>query len=380
MTSARLPVGRVDGVRRRVRIAVVVAALPIAAALIGRAFATAGPATTPNVDAANDVVAADLDTSGAGWALLDDHRMFSTEDGGRKWAPLNTPFGPDTAAMSGDSVLVAAIQGGADGYQVALGRSDDGGQNWHVSKVAVTGQPGSLSASIVGTQAAILVQQTTGAQFSAADLLVSSGLNVPWSLNPAPIAGRVDVIGPNEIWIAGGAANDQLFRTGDSGKTWMTSPIKWDDQQVTVSPPVATGLLDRQVAVTINGDDSRLLVLVSHDEGASWVKEEDLTTASSTGVGAALAAATLDGVWFVVDQGGMSPQIAISDTLQATTTAIGLPAGVEHLMWAHDGLAWAEVTISGCASGKTACYSRRALMGSFDAGRSWTDLQPGGSQ
>jgi hypothetical protein len=318
----------------------------------------------------------DLETDGSGWVLDASHDLFRTPDGGDTWLSVTPPIDAQTVSASGDNLVVASIVELAEGdvikgFEVAIAASADEGKTWNSAHVPIAGQPGSVTAELEGTVAALLVQQTTSSNFSIADVLVSDDLK-NWSLSKAPIAGEIAILPGDELWIAGGASGGELFRSSDYGSSWYPAqlPVR-SDAQFGVDLPAWTGKSRLQVVATINGDTSELLVYESADSGASWQEIHKLDVPVSTGPGVAIPAALVEGAWRIVTPDRTAITV-VGGTVSSSETR-GLPGTVTSLSMSADDLGWASVTTSDCPS-KEECESLSILMRSLDGGATWVAL------
>ena len=346
--------------------------------LTGCRFAGAGPTTpTPKAEVPlTEIVGAALAADGSGWVLDASHHLFVTVDGGDTWRSLAPPIEPEAVAASGDYMLVASLvvlqaDDMPKGYEVAIAVSEDRGSTWTTTNVPVQGQPGALRVALDGAAAAILVQQTTSSNFSLADILVSKDGH-DWSSKLAPIAGKVAITAPDEMWIAGGTTGGELFRSADFGSSWepVLLPVP-SDAQYGVDTPRATGPTRREAVVTINGDSSLVLVIASEDSGISWDQIRNVSIAASTGPGVTIPAAFVGGDWRIVTPDGAA--IKMLGDVPSSEATRGLLGGVSDLSMAAGGLGWAAVDASSCPT-KSDCESQHVLMRTLDGGTTWARL------
>lgn len=219
--------------------------------------------SAPNLGA---IAQAELQPDGSGFLVDADHELFWTSDAGGCWLPLAPPVLPDTVTAEGERILAAELVEVPGGdlrvtYEVAVSLSEDRGSTWTTSRVEVPGQPGQLRASIRGEAVVILVQQTTGINFSLADILVSTD-GKEWDLRSAPAAGQVGILAADELWIAGGATANQLFRSSDLGRNWDEVNVTvGDSDPFSLDLPRATSASGREVVATINGETTTLALL-----------------------------------------------------------------------------------------------------------------------
>lgn len=113
------------------------------------------------------IVALDALNEKAGWVLT-DRGLLATNDGGESWRtlPLTSVAGAHSLVVRDETHLAI---GRIDGLDVFVDASDDGGQTWNETRLPARSQPGDVHLAASTTLLAVLVQQTTSANFSQAD-------------------------------------------------------------------------------------------------------------------------------------------------------------------------------------------------------------------
>jgi photosystem II stability/assembly factor-like uncharacterized protein len=331
---------------------------------------------TPSITAEDgaEVLNAELQADGSGWLLNAGGQLFATLDGGQSWQQLTPPIKPQVVATHGHRLLASEIVGtpGEDltmKYEVAIALSEDYGSTWATSRVEVAGQPGRLDADLRTDQAVVLVQQTTGVNFSVADILVSDdGIN--WVTHPAPISGDVAVLARDEVWIAGGATGGELSRSANLGADWTQVDLpRAETETHGVGLPAVVGQDQREAILTVNGEQSKLVRIRSSDEGRTWSVAEETSISASTVAGVAFDAQYADKAWHILTPDGVLVRFAGEDS--SSGPADGLLGVVSAYSIADGGLGLALVTSIGCSSEDT-CSADQSLMRSSDGGRTWT--------
>jgi hypothetical protein len=338
------------------------------------------PAGSPVQSTAIDpyVLGAARVSSTFGWVLTSKN-LEVTNDGGHSWQGLTPP------SLEGATAVAAVdpnhlVLGRLSGLNVLVDQTADGGATWHETTLPSSGQPGQLFIAASTSLTAVLVQQTTSANFSVGDLFTTTDGSA-WQKVAAPVAGVIVVTGANDLWLAGGTAQDQLWHSADRGTTWtaVKLPGLSASSAMSIGNPTHDGSGRIVVPVTLNGATSQELFFASSNNGLSWSKIGAVTVGVQTGPGVALPAAVdRDGTALVVS--GAPGQLMTTSNATgtfATVNSAGLPSTVTAMTFvtALDG--WAIVEDHGCLNGKLECYSHRYLVATSDGGRTWAKLNLG---
>ncbi len=318
-----------------------------------------------------------MGADGTGWLVDDSGLLYLTSDSGQTWTATASPVAPEAVVATADALLVADLVEvpGEDlvtTYQLATAISADGGATWATSTIEMNGQPGHLEVAVNGSQAAVLVQQTTGTNFSVADVIVSmDGLN--WITHEAPIAGRISIIGSSELWIAGGAPGNRLYRSDDLGLAWeeVHLPLA-DSESYGLDAPSGTDATRREAVATINGDSSTVVLLASDNAGLDWSILHEVDLKASTAPGVSLDAQFVEGSWRLVTPDGTL--VTLSGDSATSVQTVGLPGVARAYFSGHGGLGWAIVSVAECPS-KDDCDASDVFVSTKDSGQTWTESQ-----
>lgn len=305
--------------------------------------------------------------------------MVRSIDGGRTWAPPDVPPGEGPvntfAALTGGGVLAATAAPG-------LHRSDDEGATWRpvglegVTAYAVLSADGVLLAGTAGH--GVVWSDDDGATWRPVEA-GPDGLSV-YRLLPTADG---DVLA--------GAEGAGVWRLARDGGGWQATPAGLDDLIVYALVRVGDG--DRVLAGTRGGG-----AFLSEDGGSSWERCEaglpdpvvHVLTVDADG---SVVAGTGDGVarwsdgeraWRPVGTGLASRRIF---SLVAHPSA-GLLAGSYDGVWAlapgadgwlpvDTGLAGDAFSVSVDAGGAVFAGTAAGLLGSLDAGATWTEVGHG---
>lgn len=323
------------------------------------------------VAAGPTIVALDALNEKAGWVLT-DRGLLATNDGGESWRtlPLTSVAGAHSLVVRDETHLAI---GRIDGLDVFVDASDDGGQTWNETRLPVQGQPGDVQLAASTTLLAVLVQQTTSANFSQADLFVSLDGGA-FQKRSAPAAGQLGVTGTGDLWLAGGVLGNQLWHSDDAAAGWREVQLPAGLRaSVGIAAPFLAGA-EVVLPVTLNGAQSREAWLGSSDGGRTWRQLALVTVGGDTGQGVALPAAHAgDRILVVSPVGGLFSTTAAGQALPPISPN-GLPVGVMRLKFTSVSSGWALVVENGCHNGKSDCHSQTSLFKTTDGGQTWSRL------
>jgi hypothetical protein len=349
--------------RQRIAIGAALAVLALAAGCAQRDTvdpgAPAGLLRSAPLDAA-------LVTTDFGWMLTAD-QLLLTSDGGATFHQSNVdvPAGEARAAYFSDAQhgWVAAV---ADEQSLTVARTIDGGNLWEYTKIATSEPIGALSVGF-GSQAqgGLLATIQTSMAFSRAEFYATADGGKSWTGGTAPVAGQIAVEPGGRVWLAGGVLSDQLYTSGDQGRTWSQPSL--DVKPAVVGLPRG-GTLPATVG---DGTTARVALLTTADAGASWHESASVPVQGDQGVPAPLA--VNGSLVLLADQAGGRVHRGSKAALKSVG-AQGLPAGVSRLTLADQSRGWALASSGRCAGNKQACSVTYSLVATDNAGDSWQEL------
>jgi photosystem II stability/assembly factor-like uncharacterized protein len=362
--------------------------MTIAAAVSGcRLLGAASPAaigsptgsvsTASAIGPTHQIISESLALDGSGWVVDAQGRLFLSGDGGYTWTDLHPPVQPSGTAMAGDEVVVAHVASIDEtnwdaGHELQIAYSHDRGATW--SKASVTlpiATEDRPSVSVRGTTVAILVPWGTSLNFSVGQLVFSAD-EKDWTLRDAPVAGNVALISSDEVWLAGGVGNAELYGTADGGVTWRRAALPNVAASFSVDTPVAVDGLSRDLVVTVPGDQTTAVLLTSQDAGLTWARATSVTVAGGSDSGVRVAAVLDAGQWRVPTL--VSPTVVMTlDASPKSKAADGLPGVIMDWSMAEKGLGWAAVSVASCPT-KVDCSSALVLMRTVDDGVTWESV------
>ena len=335
-------------------------------------IADSAVSNAPAPEPAPPIVAFDASDATHAWAVT-ERALLATVDGGRSWRIVpgaNVAGVRALLAVGRQQITVAGI----DGLDVMLRASIDGGRTWQQTRLRPGGQPSDVGLAAGDGMVAVLVQQATSSNFSVADLLVSRAGGA-FAERRAPAAGRLSITGAGELWLAGGVAGNQLWRSADAGLSWTEIRLP-PTLGTTIGVSAPLRIADRLILpVTINGPATREAWLTSNDSGATWQQLALISVGGDTGPGVALPASAAGdrvlvagslGRLFAVTAGGQSP---------APVSPNGLPQVVTRLQFSSSSAGWALTTTAGCVSGKSQCFSVTRVFTTRDGGQTWNQTK-----
>lgn len=355
---------------RPIRIVAIVSA---AALLTGCArFEDPSRAPVPSGDSAVAVADARLLTDTFGWVVTIQD-SYLTHDGGKTWSAFPDDFAIDTVSAQDErNVLAAGIE--PDGIHVAM--TVDGGAHWTMSRLDSRGQPAALTSAFGDGVAALLVQQTTSANFSIGDVYVRDP-DGAWTIHSAPAAGALTIDSEGSIWLVGGVQHEGVWISSDSAESWhqVKLPTTSSDA-VALSPAVALDDGSVVLAITTNGRDSTAVFVQTSDGGMTWKRGAVVGGLGETVAGTSLPNAVVDAEhWVVLD--AQSDALTRTSEAGLTLPAVsprGLPPGVVSLSFPTLSHGWAVSANGSCAADKADCSLQERVSVTSDGGQTWGPL------
>lgn len=353
--------------------ALVGVAAVLAAAGCGTQQYAAGSAAPSRAGTESAPIDAALVTPTFGWVLTAD-RLLVTRDGGATLTDAKAPLPTGWARAAYFRDAAHGVVAAADGRNVVLGRTDDGGANWVTSTLTDPASWPTLRFSGLriafgdSGHGVIMAKTATSPNFSRATLFATADGGGSWAARPAPVAGQVAVEPDGRVWLAGGVAQDQLYSSSDAGRHWTRSTIRSaaGHGTVTVAPPVS-GKLPVTMA---SGGTTQVGLFTTADRGRTWNESSRVAVHGRTGARVNVPVATTDAGPLVLDTaGGHAYRLAAS---RADIRPSGLPEGVHTASFTGDGRnGWALATYGRCAHGKQACTLSHVLTATSDGGATW---------
>lgn len=332
---------------------------------------TGQAAHAPAAEGSSPIDAAIVD-SGFGWVLTPEQLLVS-RDGGRTFTDAQVPL-PATASRA------AFFRDAANGYVTAsiggtvrTARTQDGGRTWRTTAArGPAPEYGRLRMAFGdASHGAIVAETSGGAMSSTATLFTSADGGATWSPRRAPVAGEVSVEAGGRIWLAGGVAHDQLYRSADQGRSWDRAELRLDAAATTqaVAPPVG-GVVP--VTTVTSADQTQVALLTTADKGRTWQERNRVALQGRTGPGVLVPVTATRSGPLVLDTGGRHAyRLPLSGTAQDLRPA-ALPEGADAVTFAPDGnTGWVLATYGRCANGKSDCTLYSPLLTTADGGATW---------
>jgi hypothetical protein len=321
---------------------------------------------------------AGISPSGSGWALT-TAGLELTPDGGNSFALVPYPIpvlNISDVVIKGSHVLVA----GVINFLPVLKSSNDVGATWK-TVVLPAGSGNAGFARFVtqdGTLIGMLVTDVT--PFSVAEWYTTSDGGVTWTHHSIPSGGAVTAAG-GDLWLAGGPQFASLYKSADLGVTWsrVSTPFGTLNDGPALSVPGQ--LKNGNVVLVASGASESLApifwanVYVSSDLGAHWKVLARTNFVGTIGSYVAVPASVVaNGVWL----GGTTEQgiavISTKGTLIRTSSMRAVyPGGwITSIMPFGNSSAWVTTVNGKCPSGKSSCREVSALIGTVNAGKTWS--------
>ena len=186
-------------------------------------------------------------SASSGWVRMDS-RLYFTSDDGSNWQDI-TPALPATADLLSASFLdpktgwVLWSDPQANGnLDLQFSSTSDAGMTWEsrLVQTILPDDPDSYiqSASmdwLDGSTGWISIKRQTGTNFSAGALFHTVDGGHSWTRSALPVGAPVRFSEAQVGWMAGGPANNQLFKSGNAGLTWVEQSLPADLQGSRIS-------------------------------------------------------------------------------------------------------------------------------------------------
>lgn len=322
--------------------------------------------------------------------VLTSRGLASTSDGGRTWSDRTPPnvtardvLGFDFTS-SGSGWVVAAASPGAQGLRIFHTASQRGA--WTLTTVSPSAPYGQAELAHSDDQHAwIALQLQSSSAFSNGELFRTSDSGNSWVGRELPIAGKLQFVNPTTGWLAGGAALNELFGTRDGGDTWQpqhaSPPSQLAGRFALYGIPAVNG--DRAfLPVTFVDSSSQspavVAVYQTTDGGQNWGPEFHVTLPKSEGLAVpALTDLLPDGTWIVSVPGTTTVELVDARGTMLRQMSVDPSLGaITDVAFTDRANGWALLQRNTCASGKQDCTSSSALLATTDSGATWTRLRP----
>ena len=333
---------------------------------------TIEPTTSVSPDSPISIGEARLFTDTVGWVVTNQN-SYLTHDGGKTWAAFPDGFAIDTvSALDERNLLAAGIE--PDGIHVSM--TVDSGAHWTMSRLDSRGQPGALTSAFHGRVAALLVQQTTSANFSIGDVYVRDP-DGAWTVHSAPAAGALTIDGEGSLWLVGGVQHEGVWISSDNAESWRQVKLPTASSDAfAVSSAVALDDGSVVVTITTNGPDSTAVFVQTSDGGMTWKRGAVVDGLGQTVAGTSLPNAIVDAEHWVV-LGAQSDALIRTSEAGVALPAISpprLPPGVISLSFPTLSHGWAVSANGTCAADKTDCSLQERVSVTSDGGQTWAPL------
>ncbi|HEY3630759.1 MAG TPA: hypothetical protein VGL21_07655 [Jatrophihabitantaceae bacterium] len=323
--------------------------------------------------------------AGLPWVQFADGHTAVSTDAGVTWRALHAPQAPApgaSIAMAGRTLTVAALSATA----LTVQRSSDGGASWtnETHELSQAADSANVVASADGRQVAVAatLPGSSGSTDGHATLLVGPA-NGRLTERDTPGTAEVAWSG-QQLLMPGGPLRSRLYLSSDEGQSWAAQPVAGPvapehdvapDQPVFGTPVSLGGAA--VVPVTSYAGAQATAVLYRTVDGVRFEQLGELALGDGDiGPGVSLAASPYGADAVVVADPFSTELHVFAGGRQTSVAGKGLPGPVDSLSFqsATDGLA--QVTVAGCAHGKTDCTEELRVYRTSDGGASWQRTTP----
>ena len=222
--------------------------------------------------------------------VLTDQALLFTPDGGATWVDVGPRRGlagvSEAFFLEAHRGWLAGVTPGSPSRLVVLDTAD-GGSSWREQEVEASDLLGGRFYADAQLQFAdtdhgwLLGRVATGAAVSVGELLATSDAGELAASTAAACRRPIQVREPGAGLHDRSAGPRALYRTLDAGRSWheLRFAIAAAPGRVLFDLPVFTTPQDGTLAVTVGGDQPRLVSFVTQDGGLTWQRARSLRTA-----------------------------------------------------------------------------------------------------
>jgi len=344
----------------------------------------------------NQVRAMKLVAPKIGWALMQQH-LYWTSDDGQKWTDITPPGGAGQRidgvffldTTHGWAMLSAPSPHGAPGIFLKIASTGNGGKTWadfpmdmSIDKRLRIYAGGASIFFADRVHGWLILRLMSSSNFSVGILLATEDGGRTWAKLPdPPAADPVRFITLEEGWMAGGPAFDQLWFTPDGGRSWQRRaipvPARCPKCRVIYTTPHFENARQAVMPVTIlQPDRSFVGTYITHDGGRSWMAAELYESRATH-----LASTSVFDSHVIRASIGQKGEVKLRVDKMGFTSS-GLPQGlwpmgaITKADFANDRSGWLLYSAGRCLGFKSNCSQQVQLLSTEDGGRTFRIIAP----
>ncbi|MGA7086755.1 MAG: hypothetical protein WB116_00510 [Candidatus Dormiibacterota bacterium] len=333
------------------------------------------PSITPGVQAEYAGAGARMDAAQDLW-LVGQTSLAVSRDGGTTWNRLPLPPGATASDIYAISVLpteTVVVTSVVPLDAVTISTFTTGQSQWHWQTVSVgAGQVGTVQiVDSSGTLEGLMIVLTTSSNFSEGAWLGTPDGGATWQVRSAPVGGVVTAAG-GELWLVGGAANQDVYVTSDNSASWQLV-----DVPVTVGTEVAYGPVQASgsgivlTANLANTDEIQVVTGNATKSGWQWTPGPIVGLGGQYGVGGTASSSVADGVLWLVGWTGTVARVTLATGSVLKADAVGLPSSGSDLVVSASSSLAAVASYSMYVCVTTGCAMQAGMVATSDGGSLW---------
>jgi probable HAF family extracellular repeat protein len=283
-------------------------------------------------------------TADVGWATA-EHQLLWTTDGGGQWEDITPRMAPNEEISSvffldgSTGWVLLSGEGAGEGPRFDLASTSNAGAAWSVNRIRIPRlDPESITLAGGGRinfvdplHGWINLNVVSSSNFRLGLTLGTEDGGLSWHrLQGDPgIAGSIRFVNPQDGWLVGGPADQDVYGTHDSGRSWRQLSLQAPEQvhpatYPTYSLPVFENTENGYLPVTYSGPHgahSALVLFTTNDAGRTWRAQSILSNLEARSPGQKSPSVMADSVLVTAAMQNHTQLTVTTVTSDSTNTA-----------------------------------------------------------